>query len=70
MASRTGGGESTDGGSSAGRSSCLLPVCRAKQLLEEPYTQKTAEAAAGLGVWTETKVPKKKKKASEDVDMS
>lgn len=44
---------------------------RAKQLLEEPYTQKTAEAAAGLGVWTDTKLPRTKKaKAGEDVDMS
>lgn len=41
---------------------------RAKQLLDEPYTQKTAEAAAGLGVWTDTKRPLKK--AGEDVDMS
>lgn len=27
---------------------CLL-LCRVKQLREEPYTQKEAEAAAGLG---------------------
>lgn len=47
-------------------------MCRVKQLEEESYTQKTAEAAAGLGVWTDTKVPrqKKQKKAAEDVDMS
>lgn len=40
--------------------------CRVKQLKEEPYTQKTAEAAVGL--WTDNKGPQKKEAA--DVDMS
>ncbi|KAJ4388167.1 hypothetical protein N0V93_008774 [Gnomoniopsis smithogilvyi] len=39
---------------------------RVKQLKEEPYTQKTAEAAVGL--WTDNKGPQKKEAA--DIDMS
>lgn len=41
-------------------------LCRVKQLKEEPYTQKTAEAAVGL--WTDNKGPQKKE--ATDVDMS
>lgn len=39
---------------------------RVKQLKEEPYTQKTAEAAVGL--WTDNKGPQKKESA--DVEMA
>ncbi|ROV90694.1 hypothetical protein VSDG_08330 [Cytospora chrysosperma] len=39
---------------------------RVKQLKEEPYTQKTAEAAVGL--WTDNKGPAKAQ--TGDVDMS
>lgn len=41
-------------------------VCRTKQLKEEPYTQKDAEAAVGL--WTDNGRPQKAK--TNDVDMS
>lgn len=39
---------------------------RVKQLKEEPYTQKTAEAAVGL--WTDNKGPNKPQ--THDIDMS
>lgn len=45
---------------------CLRYVRRVKQLKEEPYTQKEAEAATGL--WTDNKGPAKAK--TDDVDMS
>lgn len=47
-----------------------MPPHRVKQLKEEPYTQKEAEAAVGL--WTDNKGPGKGKgtATADDVDMS